>query len=247
VLVLRNDDLDSVRFRMNFVEAMIEDMRWLGLRWDEGPDVGGPHAPYNQSERRAHYRRALEKLYAAGLIYPCSRTRRDVLEAAGAPHEGAADDEPVFPAGFRPDQDAALPPLGETVAVNWRMRVPDGERLVFADGNLGRQTAIAGRDFGDFLVWRKDDCPSYQLACAVDDAEMGISEVVRGADLVRSTFRQLLILRALGWAEPSYFHCRLMTDDKGDRLAKRHDALSLRALRSRGMSPEQIIASMGTA
>jgi glutamyl/glutaminyl-tRNA synthetase len=230
---LRNEDLDAVRFRMDFVKAMIEDLRWFGLNWEEGPDVGGPHAPYNQSERRPSYRKALERLHSAGLIYPCTRTRRDVLEAARAPHEGGADDEPVFPAEFRPGADAPVPPLEETISVNWRMRVPDGEELGFTDGNLGPQRCVSGRDFGDFLVWRKDDCPSYQLACAVDDAEMEVTEVVRGADLVRSTFRQLLVYRAL--------------DDKGERLAKRHDALSLRSLRERGMTPQEIIRSMNQA
>jgi glutamyl-tRNA synthetase len=246
-LILRNEDLDAVRFRMDFVDAMIEDLRWLGLDWDEGPDVGGSHAPYNQSGRRALYRKALEALHASGLIYPCTRTRRDVIEAARAPHEGGADDEPVFPSAFRPPADAFLPPLGGRVSVNWRMRVPDGEELGFDDRNLGPQRSVPGRDFGDFLVWRKDDCPSYQLACAVDDAEMGVTEVVRGADLVRSTFRQLLIYRALGLAAPGYYHCPLTTDDKGERLAKRHDALSLRALRARGVTPQDIIRSMSPA
>jgi glutamyl-tRNA synthetase len=246
-LILRNEDLDAVRFRMDFARAMIEDLCWLGLSWDEGPDVGGPHAPYNQSERGAFYRKALETLHSAGLIYPCTRTRRDVLEAARAPHEGGAGDEPVFPMEFRPSADAPLPPLGEKVSVNWRIRVPDGEELGYTDGNLGPQRSVSGKDFGDFLVWRKDDCPSYQLACAVDDAEMGVTEVVRGADLVRSTFRQLLIYRALGLAAPSFFHCPLMNDENGERLAKRHDALSLRALRARGMTPEEVIRSMDPA
>ena len=246
-LVLRNEDLDAARFRMDFAGAMIEDLRWLGLSWDEGPDVGGPHAPYDQSGRRRHYRAALERLHAARMIYPCTRTRRDVLDAAGAPHEGGDDDEPVYPAMFRPDPDAPLPPLGEAISVNWRLRVPDGEALAFADGNCGWQRAVAGRDFGDFLVWRKDDCPSYQLACAVDDAEMEITEVVRGADLIRSTFRQLLVYRALGLPPPRFFHCPLMTDKSGVRLAKRHDALSLRSLRKSGMSPSEIIASFDPA
>ena len=108
---------------------------------------------------------------------------------------------------------------------------------------MGQQCAVAGRDFGDFLVWRKDDLPSYQLACAVDDADMNITEVVRGADLIKSTFRQILLLRALGRAEPQYYHCPLMMDDQGVRLAKRHDALSLRTLRERGVSPESLIRS----
>jgi glutamyl/glutaminyl-tRNA synthetase len=241
-LILRNDDLDAARFRLDFAQAMLEDLRWLGLAWDEGPDVGGPHAPYSQSERRPTYRAALERLHEARLIYPCSRSRRDVIDAAGAPHEGAADDEPVYPAAFRPDPGAAIPPLEATIGVNWRLRVPDGEVLEFDDSRLGRQRAVAGRDFGDFPVWRRDDCPSYQLACAVDDAEMGVTEVVRGEDLVRSTFRQLLIYRALGLPPPRFHHCPLLADAHGNRLAKRHDALSLRVLRARGESPESIVA-----
>jgi len=244
-LVLRSDDLDAARFRLDFAAAMLEDLRWLGLRWSEGPDVGGPHAPYEQSRRLPLYRRALERLHAAGLIYPCARSRRDVLEAAGAPHEGGPDEEPLYPAAFRPDPTAPLPPLGAAISANWRLRVPDGEEVAFTDGRLGHQAAVAGRDFGDFPVWRKDDCPSYQLACAVDDAAMGITEVVRGEDLVRSTFRQLLIYRALGLPAPAFYHCPLMLDDAGVRLAKRHDALSLRALRERGESPEALRAGWG--
>src|ERR1700734_1850769 len=107
---------------MAFAAAMLQGLRWLGLPWDEGPDVGGPHAPYSQSERLPLYREALARLHAAGLIYPCARSRRDVIEAAGAPHEGGADDEPLYPAAFRPDPGAALPPLGDTISVNWRLR-----------------------------------------------------------------------------------------------------------------------------
>jgi len=234
-LVLRNEDLDAIRFRLDFVDAMLEDLRWLGFAWQEGPDVGGPYAPYHQSGRRPHYRAALEQLHAAGQIFPCTRSRRDVLEAIGAPHEGAgADDEPVYPKEFRPPAGAPLPPLGATISVNWRLRVPDGEEIAFVDGRFGPQRATAGRDFGDFLVWRKDDLPSYQLACAVDDAAMAITEVVRGADLIKSTFRQLLVYRALGRTAPQFYHCPLMNDDRGERLAKRHDALSLRTLRAQG-------------
>jgi glutamyl-tRNA synthetase len=237
-LFLRNDDLDAIRFRLDFVDAMLEDLRWLGLRWEE-PVVA-------QSQHRALYRAALEKLHAAGLIFPCTRSRRDVVEAAGAPHEGGEADEPVYPPAFRPPADAPLPPLGETISVNWRFRVPDGERLTFDDRCLGPQSAVAGRDFGDFLVWRKDDVPSYQLACVVDDADLGITEVVRGADLVRSTFRQILLYRALGQPVPDLYHCPLMLDEKGVRLAKRHDALSLRALRERGVTPAEIIRGFGS-
>ncbi len=238
-LFLRNDDLDAIRFRLDFVDAMIEDLRWLGLRWEE-PVVA-------QSQHRGLYRAALEQLHAAGMIFPCTRTRRDVIEAAGAPHEGGENDEPVYPPSFRPAADAPLPPLGDTIAVNWRFRVPDGETVAFTDRKLGSQAAVAGRDFGDFLVWRKDDVPSYQLACVVDDAAMGITEVVRGADLVKSTFRQILLYRALGHPVSAFYHCPLMLDAKGVRLAKRHDALSLRALRERGVSPADIIRDFGSA
>jgi glutamyl-tRNA synthetase len=239
-LILRSDDLDATRYRMDFAAAMLEDLRWLGLDWDEGPDGGGPHAPYEQSRRLPRYRAALERLHAAGLVYPCYRTRRDVLEAAGAPHEGGADDEPLYPAAFRPAPTAPLPALDQAEGANWRLRVPDGQSLGFVDGRLGPQQAVAGRDFGDFPVWRKDGVPSYQLACVVDDAEMGITEVVRGEDLVRSTFRQLLLFRALGWTVPAFYHCALLTDERGIRLAKRHDSLSLRALRAQGVRPEAL-------
>jgi glutamyl-tRNA synthetase len=240
-LVLRDDDLDRARCRPEFAAAMLEDLRWLGLRWTEGPDVGGPHAPYRQSERTALYRAALERLHAAGRIFPCTRSRRDVLEAAGAPHEGADDDEPVYPREFRPPATAPLPPLGGKISVNWRLRVPDGEELVFADGHYGEQRAMSGSDFGDFVVWRKDDTPSYQLACVVDDAAMRITEVVRGADLIKSTFRQLLLYRALGLGAPVFYHCPLLTDATGVRLAKRHDALSLRTRRAQRATPQSIL------
>ena len=118
--------------------------------------------------------------------------------------------------------------------------MPDGETLRFNDGAAGPQHATTGRDFGDFIVWRKDDTPSYQLACVVDDAAMRITEVVRGADLIRSTFRQRLLFRALGAPAPAFYHCPLVTDADGVRLAKRHDALSLRELRRQGVSPESL-------
>jgi glutamyl-tRNA synthetase len=158
-----------------------------------------------------------------------------------APHEGADGDEPFYPPELRPPAGAPLPPLDEAGwGTNWRFRVPEGEVVVFDDGYFGRQAAVAGSGLGDFLVWRKDGVPSYQLACAVDDAELGVTEVVRGADLIRSTFRQLLVIRALGRTAPGYFHCPLMLDAHGRRLAKRHDALALAELRARGVSPADL-------
>lgn len=240
-LLYRCDDLDRSRCKTEYDEAAREDLRWLGLSWDEGPDLGGPSAPYLQSERIPLYRQALQRLHEAGLIFPCTRSRKDVLEAAGAPHEGAADDEPLYPREFRPPAKQPLPPLEGCVRVNWRLRVPDGFVLRFEDGACGPQQAVCGEDFGDFLVWRKDDTPSYQLACVVDDAAMGITEVVRGEDLIRSTFRQLLLFTALGQAAPAFYHCPLVRDENGQRLAKRHDALSLRQLRAQGESPADIL------
>jgi glutamyl-tRNA synthetase len=126
---------------------------------------------------------------------------------------------------------------------NWRFRVPDGEVIEFVDRNMGPQRFVAGVDFGDFVVWRRDGVPSYQLACVADDAAMGITEVVRGADLLKSTARQMLLNRALGYRDPLWFHCRLVVDHNGRRLAKRHDSLSLRALRQRGLTPMNILAA----
>ena len=231
-LFLRNDDLDTARCRPEFVTAMIEDLRWFGLIWSE-PLI-------TQSARLPLYRAALARLHAAGLIFPCTRSRRDVLAAASAPHDGDENDEPLYPPEFRPAANTPLPPLTDPITVNWRFRVPDGETLAFTDGHFGEQRATAGRDFGDFLVWRKDDAPSYQLACVVDDAALGITEVVRGADLIKSTFRQLLLFRALGHPLPAFYHCPLVTDGQGQRLAKRHDALALRTLRAAGLTPTQV-------
>ena len=240
-VLLRNDDLDLARCRREFTDAAVEDLHWLGLGWSEGPDVGGPHAPYTQSARLGLYRQALEQLWMEGLIFPCTRSRKDVAAAAGAPHEQQGEaDEPVYPLSFRPREGAALSPLGNPITVNWRFRVPVGATVWFDDHRLGPQEATAGVHFGDFLVWRKDDTPAYQLACVVDDAAMGITEVVRGADLVTSTFRQLLLYQALGHVAPAFFHCPLMTDASGERLAKRHDSLSLRALREQGIRPEDL-------
>lgn len=243
-LILRNDDLDRDRVRPIYVTAFLEDLRWLGLKWSEGPDVGGPSAPYSQSERIPLYRAALNRLRAEGRVYPCRCSRRDILAAIAAPHAG--DEEPIYPGtcrGQRVDgagDEAEAEVEAKARRVAWRFRVNDGEVVEFVDGHFGPQRFVAGRDFGDFVVWRHDDLPAYQLACAVDDAAMRITEVVRGADLLASTARQILLYRALGLTVPEFFHCPLVTDENGVRLAKRHDALSLRALRERGVNPAEI-------
>jgi glutamyl/glutaminyl-tRNA synthetase len=236
-LILRNEDLDPHRSRPEFVQAMIEDLHWLGLRWTEGPDCGGPHGPYAQSERRAHYLVAWRSLRDTGFIYPCTCSRKDLAQAASAPND--SDDEPIYPGRCRHRTDAAQFP--EPAGVNWRFRVPDATEITFTDLNLGLQRYVAGQDFGDFLVWRRDDVPAYQLAVVADDQSMRITEVVRGADLLKSTARQLLLIRALAYSTPDYFHGHLVRDPSGIRLAKRHDALSIRHLRQSGMSPENVL------
>lgn len=228
---------------------MLEDLRWLKIKWSEGPDCGGPLGPYVQSERRAFYLEAWKRLRDLGLIYACTCSRKDVAQAAGAPNEG--DDEPLYPGTCRRKQASASgEQAGASVAtasdaptgVNWRFRVPDGEQICFTDLHLGPQLMIAGRDFGDFIVWRRDDVPAYQLAVVVDDTAMRITEVVRGADLLKSTARQILLFRALALDIPNYYHCDLVRDESGVRLAKRHDSLSIRKLREMGWTPEEVRA-----
>jgi glutamyl/glutaminyl-tRNA synthetase len=237
-LVFRNENLDPQRSKSQFTEAMIEDLRWLDIRWQEGPDVGGPFAPYEQSRRREFYLAAWRELRDGGFIYPCTCSRKDLAFAA-APNEG--DDDPLYPGRCRYKIGEASryeAPAG----VNWRFRVPDDEAIAFYDLHLGVQRFFAGQDFGDFVVWRRDDVPAYQLAVVADDAAMQITEVVRGADLLKSTARQLLLIRALGLPVPAYYHCDLVRDKAGLRLAKRHDVLSLRKLREQGCSPQQVLS-----
>lgn len=252
-LVLRDEDLDPDRARPEFATAMLEDLRWLGLEWTEGPDVGGAFGPYQQSRRRTRYQAALRKLAEQELIFPCTCSRKDLAvlapENAGEepPYPGTCRDRGVSVA--RDELEAILerparlaPARHSSRRVNWRFRVPPGEAVEFFDGGMGPQRFVAGKDFGDFVVWRHDDVPSYQLACAVDDAAMRITEVVRGADLLVSTARQLLLYRALDLRPPDFYHCPLVTDENGLRLAKRRDSLSLRAMRQQGWTPENILA-----
>jgi glutamyl-tRNA synthetase len=290
-LIFRNEDLDYQRCRPEFAKAMYEDLRWLGLDWDEGLDLEGvsrgDFGPYSQSERRSFYLDAWRKLRDSGLIYPCTCSRKDLERALSAPHEEPLHGAPLHGAPLRgaelhhlddcgpqapspaikepydtgtqpgaatvqfPDDELPYPgtcrekigtakDYDSPAGVSWRCKVPDGETISFDDGYFGRQEFVAGRDFADFLLWRRDDIPAYQLAVAVDDAAMQITEVVRGADLLKSTARQLLLIRGLGYPVPAYFHCPLLRDEKNIRLAKRHDALSLRKLREQGVKAEEL-------
>jgi glutamyl/glutaminyl-tRNA synthetase len=259
-LVLRIEDLDRDRCRGEFVNAIIKDLHWFGLDWNEGPDIRGPFTPYVQSQSRSRYLEAWWKLRIGGFIYPCKCSRKDVAEASLAPHD--ENGEPIYPGTCRrpylslvstADGVAAalsaagqgdLPPAtaAATAGTHWRFRVSEGERIEFVDERVGKQSAVAGRDFGDFIVWRRDDIPAYQLAVVADDAAMRISEVVRGEDLLLSTFRQLLLYRALNLTPPKFFHTQLIVDQSGKRLAKRHGALCLRALMEGGSAPEKLRA-----
>jgi len=240
-LWLRNEDLDSQRSRADFARAMREDLQWLGITWD---------GELRQSERIPMYRDAMQQLLRAGYAYPCACSRRDLQQATLAPHED--DDEPVYNNRCRTSFSALQTPGAElSPTTNYRFRITTDEPVTFVDAHAGPQKFTPGVDFGDFLIWRKalssdpadTGLPSYQLACVVDDAAMQITEVVRGRDLLKSTARQILLQRALGLPTPGYFHADLMRDASGQRLAKRHDALSLRALRESGVTPEKIRAS----
>jgi glutamyl-queuosine tRNA(Asp) synthetase len=240
-LVLRIEDLDRERCKPGYDAAILEDLRWLGFQWQEGPDIGGAFGPYRQSERMSFYLDAWQQLAAAGMIYPCACSRKDVERALQAPHAG--EGETIYPGICRPAQPSP-PAQDKPDGWNWRFRATPGETVAFEDGRAGPQSFRAGRDFGDFLVWRKDGMPAYQLAVVVDDAAMRISEVVRGADLLASTAQQLLLYRALGLMPPAFYHCPLVADAHGQRLAKRTGAHSLRRLREAGADPSALTRQM---
>lgn len=235
VLVYRNEDIDPERCRPEYAQAAREDLRWAGVDWDEGPDVGGKFAPYDQSARLPSFRGACERLLRERRAYYCTCSRRDLALAAGAPHDDGGS-EAIYPGTCRGRCER---PAGAAAV---RFRVTDGEVVSFTDGRLGPQQFVAGRDFGDFVLWRRDDAPSYELAVVVDDIAMEISEVVRGEDLLLSTARQLLLYRALGGDAPAFYHAPLIRDAAGRRLAKRDAALSLRELRANGVRPDELPA-----
>lgn len=233
--MLRIEDLDSARCRPEYVEQAIADLQWMGLDWSEGPIF--------QSARDAIYRDVWRRLQTAGVIYPSEVSRRDVRDAALAPHDDEEGAEPIFPPSLRASPDAAKG-YDDPAGVAWRFRVPDGERIAFDDARQGAQSFVAGEDFGDFVVWRKDDVPAYELAVVADDIDMRITEVVRGADLLKSTARQLLVYRALGATPPAWCHEPLVRDAEGKRLAKRFQALSLATLRARGVDWRDALADV---
>ncbi|MFM9066472.1 MAG: tRNA glutamyl-Q(34) synthetase GluQRS [Planctomycetota bacterium] len=275
-VVLRIEDLDGPRIKPAATQSVIEDLHWLGLDWDEGPDVGGPWGPYLQTERGPLYEQAFERLRAAGVLYPCGCSRSDIERAASAPHPG--EEGPRYPGTCRPatrtpsilppatELPAAelpapeLPPAvaaagkgeqgggrsGAAVAAAWRFLTPT-EPQRFTDGRHGPQVHDLQATLGDFVVRKANGTPAYQLAVVVDDAAMRITEVVRGDDLLSSTPRQLLIYRTLNWEPPQFYHVPLMIGPDGRRLAKRHGDSRLAMYREAGLSPERLVGQLASS
>ena len=220
-LVLRIEDIDFERCRDEYVVAILKDLRDSGLDWSEGVEKGGHYGPYLQSQRMSFYRAALSRLVESGAVYPCSVSRKKIAESGLLARRKFDFMEPeyIFPPQFRvdfPGGDA----LSDIYSANWRFKVPDGESVKFSDNFFGDVSFTAGIDFGDFAVWRGGFGPMYELAVVVDDANMHISEVVRGADLLLSTARQILLYKALGLEVPEFYHCELLLGDDGRKLSK---------------------------
>jgi glutamyl-tRNA synthetase len=230
-VVLRIEDIDSPRVKPGAAEQAVEDLRWLGLDWDEGPVV--------QTERLGLYEDALRRLQERELVYPCTCTRADVERAASAPHlehEGALYPGTCTGRGARDAE--ALTRAGR--AFCWRFRVP-AQSPGFADGFRGPTALDLRSAGGDFVVWKAAGSPAYQLSVVVDDAGQGVTEVVRGDDLVPSTPRQLLLYEALGLPAPSFAHVPLVVGPDGRRLAKRHGDTRLSALRAAGVPAQAVL------
>ncbi len=233
---LRIEDIDSPRVKLWATQQAIDDLRWLGLDWDEGPDVDGGHGPYVQTERRQLYDAALQRLIQADQVYPCTCTRTDIDAAASAPHETI--DGPIYPgtcANWRYGHEL---PLEGTYC--WRFRTRDCN-VAIHDRLCGVKAMNVPKQLGDFPVTRKNLQAAYQLAVVVDDETMGITEVVRGDDLFPSAFRQVALINALGYKSPEYVHVPLVVGADGRRLAKRHGDTRLSQYREQGVKPEQII------
>lgn len=243
-VILRMEDLDHPKIKRGAARQALDDLRWLGLDWDEGPDVGGPHAPYVQTARIGRYREALQSLRKQGLVYPCTCSRRDVESAQSAPHAG--DDGPRYSGVCRElmgrtyaEAAASLPPWRLPA---WRYAVPSGVgETRFNDGFWGPQAQDVAAAVGDFVIARDPDGAGYMLAVVVDDAAMGVTEVLRGDDLMGTTHRQLLLYAALGLEPPAFTHVPLVVGENGLRLAKRHGDTRLASLRAAGVPADRVV------
>ena len=244
--VLRIDDLDPKATIPGMIEAQIDDLAWFGIKFDEGYKVGGESGPYLQSQRYYHYRRALHALNEMGLLYPCWCSRKEVLAAAQAPHE--SNQSPLYPGTCRPDRPTPIDNLdklperrGRRPALRLNIREAfmqlGLETLSFDDLVAGKQPDYTASTLDDFVVRRVDGIASYQIACAVDDALMNCELVVRGADLLISTIRQIMVLKLLKHSIPKYAHIGLVVGHDGKRLAKRDQSVAIADLRQRKVDP----------
>lgn len=227
-LILRIEDIDEQRSKPEYTQALLEDLAWLGLDWDEGPGKGGPYGPYIQQERYSLYEKALQELQAKHLLYPCycSRAR---LQAIGAPHEGEHRLYDGHCYGMPGEQRRQM-----DRKPSWRVHVPHVS-VSFTDGSYGPFSDYLPRVCGDFVVRRADGLYAYQLAVAVDDGSMGITHVLRGRDLLSSTAQQIWLMEVLGYTPPSYTHVPMLIDASGNRLSKRQQGITVRSLRDRGV------------
>ena len=233
-VILRIEDLDTARCPRRYAQQMEEDLRWLGLDWDMGPGTNGPHEPYYQSERTELYQMAREKLEEMGLVYPCFCTRGE-LHAASAPHR--SDGQVLYAGTCRNLTPEEIAEKSHARSPALRLRVPE-ETWGFTDGHMGDYTENLARDCGDFLLRRSDGMFAYQLAVVVDDAAMGVTEVVRGADLLDSTPRQMLLYRLLDLSAPEFIHLPLLLTHDGRRLSKRNADAGLDDLQDVYTAPE---------
>lgn len=235
--ILRMDDLDEQRSKGEYVEQQLDDLRWLGIDWDHGPDSGGPSAPYFQQQRKAGYGEAFDKLNALNLVYPCFCSRKDLLHAASAPH-GIEQEGPVYPSTCRGLSAHEVRSKSKEKDPAFRFKLPQVPRR-FVDLVMGEQNVAAGFG-GDFILRRADGLFAYQLATVVDDAAMGITHVSRGADLLNSTPWQLALYEALGLEPPTFSHFPLWQGKDGARLAKRHGAIAIADWRRAGKSAAEL-------
>jgi glutamyl-tRNA synthetase len=241
-LVLRMEDLDLGRVIPGKDAAVLDDLRWLGVTWDEGPDAGGEAAPYVQSERRALYEAALEQLAGRGLTYYCDCSRAEIARVASAPHAG--DEGPRYPGTCRP-QGMRARAFRRPPAV--RLAVPAGATVRVDDAVLGPLHEDVSAVTGDFVLRRGDGVFAYQLAVVADDLAMGVTEVVRGGDLASSAPRQALLARLLGGEPPRFAHVPLLVGADGSRLAKRAPGMTLRDQRAAGRASADLTRALARA
>ncbi len=237
-LILRMEDLDEPRCSPEYADSILADLDWLGFDWDEGPNVGD-YGPYTQSERTALYHEALQRLRDDGRIYPCYCSRKDIREAASAPHGRTL----VYPGTCRdltPDELAQKQAEHPNRKPAFRFRVDDVTES-FVDEIAGTFSQNMSEDVGDFVVLRRDGIFAYQLAVVVDDIAMEVTDVLRGEDLLESTPRQIHLYKAFGEEPPRFWHVPLMSGDDGEKLSKRDGADSLQLLRDQGHTPKQVI------